>query len=560
MKTTIRVSLALLAGMPLIADAQTYFAGTVVDGTNQPLAGATIRAGHVQFPIFPSSFTEDGRATSDAQGHYAMTTLAAGDGSGNYVLIAESAGRIGIEYPGTLCYASCPGTFPPAVAAPNLAANFQLSRPGSISGHVTRADTHAAVSGVFLQAWLQGGSSQHTTSAADGSFTVSDLLPGSYSLEATSQDELLPQMYAGHDYDFTLEQPAGDGIVVQDGQNVAGVDLALHPGAQIEGTVTSSIDGAPLQSRVGIRRLPSEFQGFQSNNFSAPLGGPDAGRYAIGPLTPGSFEIAFGYAAGSTVFAGQYYPDAANEVDAVPVVVTDAQVVSGIDAHLMPLQTISGTVRDADTGQPVAGAVVHAGYPLFISLGDFVDAITDANGTYLLQGVGVSTGQPRYYNYIWVSGYSTYLDTFYPSVAATDCCIQAPSGAQALPLDAGQHITGVDISLSRGAYVHGRVFDADTGYVAPAYLNVDLRDGSGAQMAFVTTDATGNYSLDSVPSGSYYLVLAAGAGRTIYYPDSECTNDCPPSGAQPVLLTAPQTFQFDFAVPHLDLIFRGNFD
>src|SRR6185312_4864677 len=159
MSTSFRVwaCLALLAGAPAIGIAQTFFAGTVVDGGNQPIAGASVDAGHMTFPIF-GQFISDGQAVTDALGHFAITTLAAGDGSGSYLLVARAPGRITIIYPDVPNYGSSispPPNISTPVAAPNLAANFTLQHPASIAGHVTRTDTNAPVAGatVNLSGW-----------------------------------------------------------------------------------------------------------------------------------------------------------------------------------------------------------------------------------------------------------------------------------------------------------------------------------------------------------------------------------------------------------------------
>src|SRR5450432_3512214 len=70
--------------------AATAFSGTVVNTSNQPLAGVTVVAGHDLFPLpNMNQFIADGQATTDAQGHYSITSLASGDGTGNFVLAAE---------------------------------------------------------------------------------------------------------------------------------------------------------------------------------------------------------------------------------------------------------------------------------------------------------------------------------------------------------------------------------------------------------------------------------------------------------------------------------------
>jgi Carboxypeptidase regulatory-like domain len=554
----------LLLCMPTHAAAQTYFAGTVVDGNSQLLAGVTIDAGHVLFQI-DGEFILDGQGTTNAQGQYAITTLGAGDGLGKYVLMALLAGHIAEIYPNTPCD-TCPDrlvNFPNAVAAPNLSANFQLLRPGSISGHVTRTDTNANVSDAFVLLLQQGGVLTGVTADSSGRFAFRNLLPGSYELseqsyQAADQQLLLPQAYAAHDYDSTLPTPAGDEVVLAEGQDLAGIDFAVNIGAAIEGVITSALNGAPLQTQVNIRRLTPVDSGpdYDAQTTSGGYANPVWGVYQLAPLLPGTFKVRFG----SAGFAPQFYPGVSDEALAQTIAVSNAQVVTGIDAQVTPLQTIAGTATDAATGLPLAGALVHAGPTFSITLLDEVDAITDAAGHYLLQGLTpTDPGQPQFYYYVWIYSFPGYLNTFYPNAPAA-CCPGVGASAQKLALSASQQLTGIDLALSAGAYATGRIYDPDTGYTAPAGMEVDLLDSIGNFVEGGYTDGTGHYMTDATPTGNYYLATSLSAS-TIFYPNYFCTYpDCQPANAQLLNFSVAQEYpNLDFAF-HLDLVFRGNFD
>lgn len=542
------------------ASSQTYFAGTVVDASNQPLAGATIQAGHVTFPIF-GQFIQDGQATTNAQGQYAISTLGAGDGSGNYVLIAQLAGHISEVYPDTPCIYSCPGNLPPTLTAPNLAADFTLFRPGSISGHVAQAVSNTAITGAIVVLRKQGVVVTNTTTNSAGDFVFSTLFPAQYTLSAETYlvSDLLPQVYAGHDYDITLDMPAGDAVNLTEGQNLTGVDFALNIGGAIQGSISSALNGAPLQSIASVRRLTPVDSGatFLRGALSGGYADPVWGAYRICPLLPGTFEVGFG---GDNAFVAQFYPDAGSEGQAQTIAVSGTQTISGIDAHLTPLQTIAGTVTDAATAQPLAGALVHSGQLIGISLAEAAAAaVTDASGHYVLQGLVPSPSQQLGY-YVWVYSLPGYLDTYYPNVPAS-CCPYVPGGAQRVELAASQQVTAIDLALSAGAYATGRIYDADTGYSAPAGMQVDLLDSSGNTVGDVRTNSSGHYTTDGVPIGNYYLVTGF-ANTSMYYPSYVCTYpNCQLSNAQLLDFSANQKYDnLDFAVPHLDLVFRSGFE
>lgn len=538
------------------ANATTYFAGVIVDGNNQPLAGATVQAGHVTVPIL-GTFVADGQATTNAQGEYAITTLGAGDGTGNYTLVASLAGHVSEVYPNTECLPEqpCPGPYPLSYAVPDFSANFQLLQAGSISGRVTRTDTNAGVPNAFIAYSIGDSYFGHVYADGSGNFAISGALPGMYQFTVSQSDDdsLLAQVYAGHDYDLTMAQPDGDNLTLNEGADLTDIDFQMHVGAIISGTITSAIDGDLLQSTISIRRLTpvSSGDGFIPTAYSGSYMSPPWGQYRTPGLLPGTFHIQLN--AGN--YAPQFYADAPTEDAAQTITITGSESIGGIDGHLTPLQTIAGTVTDAESHLPIAGVIVHAGPILPFLLDDSADAPTDADGNYLLQEIGPSTSFPYY---IWVSQVPGYVDTFYPNVTGT-CCALAPPGAQSVTVSYGDHLTGYDFSLAKGATMSGRVYDPDTGFTVTSngYISV-YRQGVSQEVESVSLTAV-TFTLDAVPTGSYYISVTA-LGRTVYYPDFDCSGGCSINDAPAQQLTAPQHYELDFAIPHLDLVFRGSFD
>lgn len=561
-----RCALVLIASLGSLsaAGAQTYFSGTVVDANNQPIAGATIQAGHMA-PLF-GPFTLDGQASTDAQGHYAITTLAAGDGSGNYVIIARATGRVTIVYPNTTCPSEniCPFPgFPPTVAVPNSAVEFQLFRPGSISGHVRRTDTNGDVANLPITLGAQSTPTIDVTTDSSGNYFIGGLLPNSYEVETgygrvPDQYALLPQRYAGHDFDPVSDAPF-DWVAVGDGENVTGIDFAVDVGGAIAGQVVSALDGEALATEIGLQRLTPVSSGSGFAMVAGTVGyatqqvvPPPPGQYVIQPLLPGTFKLLF--TTGGPVYLPNYYADATTPDAAQTVTVTGTATTGGIDAHLMPLQTIAGTITDAVTGQPLPNIVVHAGPPLpdFGTLEDFTQSLTDASGKYLLQGL------PPGSHYVWTYYTPGYLDQVYPD--ALGCCF-APAGSQPLALAAGQQMSGIDMAISRGAYAVGRIHDAATG-AAPLDAALLVFDAGGRELLFTNVDATGHFTTDTLPTGDYYLAAFIG-GHQIYYPDYRCDNNggsCDLSQAQKFSFSAPQPYSVDFPIAHLDEIFGGGFE
>jgi hypothetical protein len=554
--------LLLSAAVQIDAGAQAYFSGAVLDANNQPIPGATIQAGHMA--SYFGSLTLDGQASTDMQGRYAITTLGAGDGSGNYVLVARAPGRITIVYPNTPCYAAvCPAPgFPPTVAVPNSAVDFYLFHPASVSGHIRRTDTNGNVANLPVTVGGQSSPFITTTTDAAGNYFVGNLLPDSYLVEtgygqAPDQYALLPQVYAGHDFDV-VTGVTGDLVAISDGANVTGVDFALDLGGAIQGNVVSAIDSEALATQIGIQRLTpvSSGTGFllvasTAGYSSQAINPPQPGQYIIQPLLPGTLKIAFSF--GGSVYLPNYYADATTPDQAQALTVTGTTTTNGVDAHLMPLQTIAGTITDAASGDPVPNVVVHGGTPLpgFGELLDFAQSLTDASGRYLLQGLAPGS------NYVWIYYKPGYLDQVYPN--ARGCCF-APPGSQTLSLATGQKMTAIDMSITRGAYATGLIRDADTGAPPPSAA-VIVYDSNGNQVLFTAVDQEGLFKTDTLPTGDYYFSAFFGPYQ-IYYPDYLCASStiCDLSNAQRLTLSNPQHYIVDFSIPHLDEIFGGGFE
>ena len=93
------------------------------------------------------------------------------------------------------------------------------------------------------------------------------------------------------------------------------------------------------------------------------------GDYAMGALPPGSYLLRADPEP-ETFLAERFYIDGDSRGTATPIEVVGTSNVTGIDIELAGGGLISGTVRDADTLQPVEGIDLD----LFNAAGDFQDA------------------------------------------------------------------------------------------------------------------------------------------------------------------------------------------
>ena len=110
------------------------------------------------------------------------------------------------------------------------------------------------------------------------------------------------------------------------------------------------------------------------------------GKYELQGLPRGEFVLGFGPDLESGLnYAPQFYKESARFGEATTIFLGEAEH-QEFNARLLKGGSISGTVTDAATHQPLAGIVVYA-----VAAGDAAPisaAITDANGDYTLAGMG----------------------------------------------------------------------------------------------------------------------------------------------------------------------------
>jgi Carboxypeptidase regulatory-like domain len=172
---------------------------------------------------------------------------------------------------------------------------------------------------------------------------------------------------------------------------------------------------------------------------------------------------------------------------------------------------IAGTVTDAATGDPVAGAQVSA---------PGLSVTTGSNGGYTLSGLPAGPYK------VSVSGYGYQSQTQSVTVTANQ------TATQNFALAGTPHVT-----------VSGRV-TAATGTPFPLYAEVSWTDGHGHSGTAYTTPANGRYALSLLANGSYTLSVTpvysgytAPAARTVAVAASPVTRNFT-AAVDPVACTA----------------------
>jgi len=236
--------------------------------------------------------------------------------------------------------------------------------PGSISGLVTD-NGGAPLEGCEVAAHPSqgGGTWGHTTTDADGLYTIAGLGPDTYQVLVGCVG-FMDEFYDDAHVD---EDPTP--VSVSEGEDVDNIDFSLEMAGWISGLVTDS-DGDPLED--------CEVDAYPANGgiWGAATSGAD-GTYSIAELAPDEYTVR----ASCDGYASEYYDSVYSFGDATLVPVVGGQDTPGINFSLSLLGSISGTVEDSE-GQPIEDAEVCAWEDDWDECDD-----TDEDGSYMIGGL-----------------------------------------------------------------------------------------------------------------------------------------------------------------------------
>lgn len=438
--------------------------------------------------------------TSGANGNFTITL----PGPGNYTLRAdasESEGFVDQYYNGAFL-PSAAQSIPVAAGQAVSGINFALNIGFDISGTIRSASNSAALAGIDIDVFASNGeflSGYPATSLANGTFLVGALPPGTYFLRADPdplQGQYFVRTYFGGTQTLSSATP-----VVMASRLVSNINITLPRGGTIAGRVTDTLSSAGL---AGLDLDVFDAAGALQTTTART----DAnGGYVMGPLLPGQYTLRVD----PDVTQGHprvYFNNVTDSGLSTLINVTEGSETGGIDFSLPRAGTISGTIRDGDTGGPLAGIDLDC----YDASGKRADttAITGSGGEYtigpVLPGLYTLRADP--------SAEQAYARQYFEQQISIVT-------ADAIEVAASSDTAGVDFLLDRAGDISGVITDASTGDPLSG-IDIDVFEaGSLVRLEQTTkTDANGAYQVTNLPPGSYLLrgdpVATPGFARTYY--------------------------------------------
>ena len=442
--------------------------GTVTSSSGTPVAGIAVSVYAPSSPYSPVAYAETG-----ADGKYQTSAAPTGTYTVNF---SDRHQRYLDQYwkgASTAAQATqvqlTAGTDVSGIDAP-------LHTAFTISGTVTSAVAGEKPGFVNVTAKnVDDGSTSNSYTAADGTYTVPGLAPGTYvvSFTDTSSDTVLrTQWYKNAD-----TQDAATPVTLTD-TSATGIDAALKEGTYLTGTITGS-DGRPLPGACAALYLAA------NTNYPQKTSCADgSGTYRIGGLSADNYLVRF--TAPQTEYAPQWYGGGTTAQDAAVVSVADGAHVTGIDGKLAVGGRITGTFTD-----PAGGSDCVAVFP------------AGSAGSYAYYGCVYNTTAGA----TWTSDplpAGKYIVEFYPSGGQGGYSYykNATSYDDATPVTvaSGATTSGIDGAPLSGVTITGHVTDQAT--------------GAGLSSPCITAQPTGNTtgygSTCFTDGGSWSLVLQPG--------------------------------------------------
>ena len=478
----------VLAGQAVVVNGQLLkegeIDGTVTNSSHQGIPNVEITVTDLQGDSV-------GNATAGANGSYAVDGLPTGQYNVEFSPPSDE-NYVYQWYPGKAGQSEAGAV---AVTSPQATLlNVTLVTGATISGTVSAAVGSAPLGDIDVTLLNYGGNEvASATTAADGSYSMNGIPPGTYVLDFDPSN--------GTNYIEQFYNDVGPNGVPTPVSLTAGAtrvfNAALASGAEISGRVTDAATGQPVPD-VFVQLWDADGQvygtlgQFDQGGIAGATTGAD-GTYTLMGLSPSaSYRVYFSPPSGSPL-ANAFYVHGATPQAATPVAATVGHTTPNINEALPVGGSISGTVTYAPNGSP---------------LGDVDVEVFDTNDN-PLPDTGTTTYQDGYYSFTNLLP-GKYKVEFNPLGSLSFQFfrgVNTAAEADAITVTGGPTTGNINAAIGQGGEMSGTVTSAATGAALPDAA-VQLLDGNGHVLDTASSDANGHYLMSGIPGGTYYVRFA----------------------------------------------------
>lgn len=466
LETTENVALYRQPSPPVsvsVSDVPSYTLTGTVSSEGEPVEGLIVN-------VFDTDFLASHHDVTDATGSYSITDIA-----GATVSVSTEPTDVYLSHLETV-----------SLTEGETVYDFTLDRvptgPGSISGAILDRATGDPIADAFVS--LNGlgnevfGVSESTTSDVNGLYSFENLPLGSYEIRAYRIDM--------SDEGITEYQPLSVYVLLDDARQSRVRDVSLTAVPTGSGVISGCVaepDSTPIPS---LTLIITEVQLGPSfpNRFDVVT--DVDGCYSVDELPAGTYELS--YVDFDSVYTGIDYADSLVTLE------TDASTVEKnlvLARYPVGTATLEGSLTDTRTGLPIEGVQVRL--TSTADLDRYVSTVTDADGLWSFPDLAAGD-----YLYLFSDDSNRFEITFELSPV-----VPIADGATVVRVDTLTSIVAGTGSLS------GRVRDAVT-HAGIAGADILLgRERGGYLVAPVVTDENGNYSVDELPAGRYFVLATA---------------------------------------------------
>jgi len=398
--------------------------------------------------------------------------------------------------------------------------DFNLRQGGGIAGTVTDNDGGMPLGNVGIEAYDAAGRLvARTVSNAIGEFLIEALPTGNFTLRTRNTLGYQDQLHVGGSCSPFCNPVNGTPISVNEGSVTGGIDFSLVRSVAISGTV--SVSG------VATGNISVEVYGAIGNFLGETLSAAD-GSFQFTDLAPGEFYLrtrnTFGHA--DVLYDGRPCVGTACQVRrGDTVILNPGDSVSGITLNLAPGATISGEVHDRlNTATKLSGVTVQ---------------LLDNRGAVALQQTSDAAGQ---FAFTGLAGGDYHLVTrntpaYVDQTFGGTPCPTACNGLNGtvVSVAAGATSSSNLLDLAPGASISGNVTASGSPTVG---AQAQIYNASGVPVAQQPTNASGNYEVNNLPDGDFFVRVRNVPGHVSQlWNGIACSGYCDILSGDPVAIT-----------------------